>query len=246
MMPLTGKTAIVTGGARRLGRGMALALAESGADVVVHYHTSATEAAATVAQIRGLGRSGWVLPANLADQSETDSLVDRAVDVAGGLDILVNNASTFESERISDTTVESLARNIHLHAMAPLTLARHFAAQNRSGHIVNVLDSRITDYDREHAAYHLSKRMLSSLTRILALELAPRIAVNAIAPGLILPPEGEDNEYLERLAHTNPMQRHGTVAEIARTVLFLVGAEFVTGQVIFVDGGRHMKGRVYD
>ena len=110
---------------------------------------------------------------------------------------------------------------------------------------MNLLDSRITDYDREHAAYHLSKRMLFALTRMLALELAPRTIVNAVAPGLILPPEGKDEDYLRRMAHTVPLNRHGDAGDIEQAVLFLLRCEFVTGQVIFVDGGRHMEGRVY-
>jgi len=135
---------------------------------------------------------------------------------------------------------------VQVHALAPLTLSRALAKQGRDGHIINMLDSRVTDYDRDHAAYHLSKRMLLTLTRMLAMELAPRIAVNGVAPGLILPPAGKDESYLRDLAHTNPMNRHGGVGDITDAVLYLLTSRFVTGQVMFVDGGRHMRGPLYE
>jgi len=126
-----------------------------------------------------------------------------------------------------------------------LQLSRALAAQGRSGQVLNLLDCRILSYDAEHAAYHLSKRMLFSLTRMLALELAPRLRVNAVAPGLILPPPGRDEAYLQALARTNPLQRHGGAGDVVRAALFLMQSGFVTGQVIYVDGGHHMTGRTY-
>ena len=134
---------------------------------------------------------------------------------------------------------------MRINAWAPFVLGRALARERRGGCIVNLLDSRITDYDAEHAAYHLSKRMLATLTRMMALEFAPRVRVNAVAPGLILPPPGEDDGYLERLKRTNPLERHGEPADVAEAVLFLARSLFVTGQTIFVDGGRHMRGAVY-
>ncbi|MFW6158915.1 MAG: SDR family oxidoreductase, partial [Planctomycetota bacterium] len=118
-------------------------------------------------------------------------------------------------------------------------------AQGRDGAIVNFLDTRVVAYDREHVAYHLSKRMLFSLTRMMALEFAPAVRVNAVAPGLILPPPGRDRAYLERLKSSNPLNRVGTLGQVTEAVLFLLGNEFVTGQVVFVDGGQHMNGRTY-
>jgi NAD(P)-dependent dehydrogenase (short-subunit alcohol dehydrogenase family) len=146
-----------------------------------------------------------------------------------------------------ETTSEALALNMQIHAYAPLALSRAFAGQDPfvSGHIVNLLDSRVQDYDKLHVPYHLSKRSLLALTRMLAIELAPRVAVNAVAPGLILAPAGHGQEYMENLAHTNPMNRYGNPQDIVEAVLFLVQSEFITGQVIYVDGGRHMKGHMY-
>ena len=237
---------MVTGSARRLGRATALALADAGADVIVHYHNSSGAAGETAAQIERAGRRAWTLGADLASLAEVDSLMRRAIDAAGRVDILVNNASVFASSTVLDFSPADLSSGVQVNAMAPLTLCRAFAAQKRPGDIVNFLDCRIVDYDRSHAAYHLSKRMLFSITRMLALELAPLVKVNAVAPGLILPPAGEDESYLAAQAHTNPLGRHGRAEDVTAAVLFLLRSPFVTGQVIYVDGGRHMKGRVYD
>ena len=144
-----------------------------------------------------------------------------------------------------DFTLADLDKNIRVNAFSPLVLSRMLARQEMNGAIVSFLDTRINDYDAEHAAYHLSKRMLYSMTRMLALELAPHIRVNAVAPGLILPPAGKDKTYLERRKHTNPLGSYGDVSQITDTVLFLLANDFVTGQIIFVDGGRHLKGSVY-
>ena len=242
---LRGRTALVTGAAKRLGRAIALALAEEGADVVVHYRRSAEEAGQVVAAVEARGRRAWALPADLAERGAAEGLFDRAAAAAGRIDILVNNASVFPADTVLDFTAESLAENVQVNAMSPLALCRRLAAAGGGGDIVNLLDCRVEDYDRRHAAYHLSKRMLLALTRMLALELAPGVKVNAVAPGLILPPPGEDEGFLAANAHTNPLRRHGSPADVARAVLFLVASPFVTGQVLYVDGGRHMKGRVH-
>jgi len=243
---LAGRTALVTGAARRLGRAIALALAQQGVRVVVHYNRSADEAVSTCDQIRRLGVSAWHVQADLADIGQAETLFERAVGKAGPIDILINSASTFEKETIWETSAESLEVNLRLHATAPLILARALAGQNRGGAIVNMLDTRVTVYDRHHAAYHISKRALLTLTRMLAIELAPAVAVNAVAPGLILPPAGQDESYLKELAHCNPLNRYGDPEQVADAVLFLLRSRFITGQVIYVDGGYHMKGHMYD
>ncbi len=243
--PLLGRTALVTGGAKRLGRAIALRLAEAGADVAIHYHSSADAAADTADAVAALGRRAWALPADLDDPDAAADLFARAAEQAGAIDILVNNASNFPANRVLEFPLESLWENLRLHAASPLMLARALAQQGRPGDIVNMLDSRVVDYDHAHAAYHLSKRTLLTLTKMLALELAPAIKVNAVAPGLILPPPGQNESYLQQLASTNPLNRHGSPEGIAEAVLFLVRSDFVTGQVLYVDGGRHMKGCVY-
>lgn len=243
---LASRTALITGGAKRLGRATALALASEGADVVVHYRGSEADARNTATEIEKAGRRAWTLQADLADAAQAEALIPRAIRMAGPIDILINNASIFPIDQVVDFSPADLAVNVQVHAMSPLQLGRAFAAQNRSGDIINFLDSRVTDYDREHASYHLSKRMLYTLTRLLAVEFAPQIKVNAVAPGLILPPPGKDEAYLEQLKTTNFLQRYGRAEDIAAAVVFLLNSDFITGQVIFVDGGRHLKGRMYD
>ena len=159
--------------------------------------------------------------------------------------MLVNSASVFNKNGILDFPFEELTHEIAVNAFAPLELARAFANKCEGSAIVNLLDSRMNAYDKRHAAYHLSKRMLYSITRMLALELSPAIRVNAVAPGLILPPPGEAMSYLGAHKGENPLVRHGSPEGVAEAVRYLVTAEFVTGQVIFVDGGRHLKSSVY-
>ena len=238
-------TALVTGGGRRLGKAIALALARAGLDVVVHCNRSAKDARKTASEIRALGRRAWVLEADLSDPVQAQALFALARRAAGRIDVLVNSASVFKESRLSSFTPEELSEAVALNAMAPLLLTRAFARQKSAGCVVNLLDCRIADYDAKHAAYHLSKRMLFTITRMSAIEFAPRVRVNAVAPGLILPPEGESGAYLERLKHTNPLGTHGSAQDVAEAVLFLVQSPFVTGQVLYVDGGRHMKRTIY-
>jgi pteridine reductase len=245
-MILEGKTALITGAARRLGRAMAMALAQNAVNVVIHYRRSSDEATALLTEIEGLGVKGWLVQADLADPREAERLFDQVVTQAGPIDILINNASSWPQETLWEVSDESLQEAMRVHTLAPLVLSRGLAKQNRPGHILNILDTRVTSYDKGHATYHLSKRSLLTLTRMLALELAPAVAVNAIAPGLILPPEGQDETYLQRLAYTNPLNRHGDPEDVTEAVLFLLSSRFVTGQILYIDGGYHMKGHLYD
>ena len=242
---LRGQTVLVTGAARRLGRRIALALAERGAHIVVHYHTSATDAERLVEEIEALGTKAYGVQGNLGRSEEPERLFAHVLETAGPVDVLINSASMYTEEGIGDVTADSLATNVNVNALAPFLLSRSFAGQQREGSIVNFLDTRIMDYDKSHVSYHLSKRMLFSITRMMALEFAPKVRVNAIAPGLILPPEGKDETYLKELAPTNPLQTYGGPVDIVEAVLFLLGGRYITGQVIYVDGGRHMLGGAY-
>jgi pteridine reductase len=238
---LEGESALVTGAARRIGRAISLALAREGASVAVHYQSSEREAADLVAEIEGLGVRAIPLRADLAVEDELEGLVERARSELGRIGILVNNASVFPVDSFDSLGRESLQRNVEVNAWAPLALIRAFAAQTERGHVVNLLDTRVAGFDPNHVGYILSKHVLAAVTRAAALELAPGIAVNAVAPGLILPPPGGDDEYVERLAATVPLRRRGHPEDIAEAVLYLVTSRFVTGETIYVDGGRHLK-----
>lgn len=226
---------------------MAEGLAGEGAHVVVHYRSSGDEAEELVQSLREQGGKAWRMQADLAEPEQVESLIARAAELADRpIDVLVNNASIFPVDTLDEVTPDSLATNVQLHAMAPLVLARRMAGRCERGDVINMIDARAVDYDRRHASYHLSKRMLLTLTKMLARELAPAVRVNGIAPGLILPPPGEDRNYLEELAHTNPLNACGGPEDITRAALFLLRSPFVTGQLLFVDGGRHLKGRMYE
>jgi NAD(P)-dependent dehydrogenase (short-subunit alcohol dehydrogenase family) len=238
-------TALVTGAAKRIGRALAVALAREGVHVAIHYNTSQEEAEQVAEEVRQHDLNAWILQADLHDQAQTDTLIDRAIEQAGPIRILINSASIFPQDQILDFGVDEFYNNMQVNALAPLALSRAFARQGQTGSIINFLDTRILDYDRDHAAYHLSKRTLYTISRMLSVELAPKIRVNAVAPGLILPPPGQDAAYLEQRKHTNPLQQIGTLEDITEAALFLLRSDFVTGQIIYVDGGRHLKGSMY-
>ena len=238
---LTKRTALVTGGAKRLGRETALALAGAGARVAISYRNSETEAQELVDEIKALGVDCWALKADLTVQSDLDGLIDRVLDAAGSLDILINNSSVFPASDFATFTLDELINSIKIDAWAPLALGRHFARKVGKGHIVNMLDSRYLGYDWFHVAYHASKYLLGLFTREMAIKFAPDIAVNAIAPGLILPPEGKGADYLESLKDRVPLKRIGDPKYIADAILYLVTSEYITGQVLYIDGGRSLN-----
>lgn len=242
MESLTGRTALITGASKRLGREIALTLAAEGVGTVLHHNRSVREADELREEITGQGVPAWTVAGDLADPETAEGLLARAMEVAGPLDILVNNASVFDPGNLEQVAFEDLRLNAAINAWAPLVLSRAFAAQKREGVIINLLDSRLRGYDFGHVAYILSKHLLEVLTRMMALEWAPRLRVNAVAPGLVLPPPGRDHAYLEGLASSLPLKRHGKARDVAQAALFLIRSDFITGQIIYVDGGRHLLG----
>ncbi len=240
MVSLKGQTALVTGATKRIGRAIALALAEVGMNVVVHHRQSADEAGTLCAELRDYGVKAWPLAADLEDAEQCQQLILRTVALAGSLACLVNNAALFLPSTIQDVDREGLMRHLQVNTWAPFVLSRELARRAGRGRIVNLLDTRITGYDARHVAYLLSKHMLFALTGMLARELAPGMTVNGVAPGLILPPPGRDQAYLAKRAKAVPLQRHGAPRDVADATLYLLQSDFVTGQVIFVDGGQHL------
>jgi hypothetical protein len=237
---LNGNTALITGAAKRIGRRIALTLANEGVNIVAHYNSSPDEAEELRRELVALGVKAWTVRADFASAEEYASLLDRALEETGALDILVNNASIFPQEKLEEMTLDSLDLNIEVNAWVPFRLSRDFALRLGKGSIVNLIDSRIRGYDWNHAGYILSKHVLAVMTRMTALRFAPEVTVNGVAPGLILPPPGEDQSYLDRLVNTVPLKRHGDPQDIADAVLYLLKSDFLTGEVIYVDGGRHL------
>ena len=242
---LAGKSALVTGAAKRLGRAAALALAAQGVHIALHYRYSEREAEDTAEAVRAQGVQAWTFQADLAEPDAAAALFEAAHAAIGPVDFVINSASIYPEQTLEDMTAEALCRNMRINAFAPLVLGRALAAQGHPGVIVNYLDTMVADYDRKHVPYNVSKRALDALTRMMAVSFAPMVRVNAVAPGLVLPPVGKDESYLAALAHSNPLNRYGSETGVCEAVLFLLRSAFVTGQTIFVDGGRHLRGSMY-
>lgn len=246
-MELKGKTALVTGGARRLGRALALALAERGANLVVHYGHSAAAAEEVVAHARARGVEAVAVQADFGRPLEASlHVVEAALNCFGRLDVLVNSAAIFEPGGVPDTDEANWDRHFAVNLKAPFFLSQAFARHlppDREGKIVNITDWRALRPGTDHVAYTLTKAALVTLTQILAQALAPRVTVNAVALGTILPPPGADQVYLHRLAQTVPLQRSGAPEDVVAAVLFLLeGSDYVTGTTVLVDGGAHLWG----
>lgn len=239
---MKGKVALITGAGKRIGRALAIALADEGVHIVVHERAGLeAEAAKVSAEVVDCGAKSWRLFADLEKPEEYESLIERALAAAGSLDILINNASLFLPTSLMDMDFNDVSRHMQVNAWTPLVLSRDFARKVGRGKIINLLDTRIDGSDQAHVAYILSKQMLASLTRMSALEFAPDITVNGVAPGLVLPPPGKEEDYLDQLAHNVPLRRHGGPRDISDAVLYLLRAEFVTGQIIYLDGGRNLR-----
>jgi NAD(P)-dependent dehydrogenase (short-subunit alcohol dehydrogenase family) len=242
-MELQGRTALVTGAGVRLGKEIALALAGRGVNVAVHYYRSADAAAATAREIEALGCRAVAVGADLSDTAQLDDLVGRCVGALGPLDILINSASIFERGTVFTETVESFDRHLAVNLKAPFFLTQAFARRlgpEQRGHIINLTDWRALRPGTQYMAYTLAKAGLVAMTKSLALGLAPRVQVNAIAPGAILAPPGDPGDYFARLAERLPLRHVGSPREITLTVLYLLDSDFVTGEVVHVTGGEQL------
>jgi NAD(P)-dependent dehydrogenase (short-subunit alcohol dehydrogenase family) len=228
-MNMNGKRALVTGGAVRIGRAITEALLAEGAEVIVHFRTSEVEAKAL---------SPKTIQADLGDPAQCETLLERVAAQFGPIDILVNNAAVFHQTKLADATYDAVMKELQPNLLAPLALIRGFARQTKTGRIVNLLDRRITSHDTTCIPYMLSKKGLEELTKLAALDLAPGITVNAVAPGAILPPPKDSNNPAWEYAGTIPLGKRPTPADVADAVLYLLKSDHITGQTIFVDGGQ--------
>jgi 3-oxoacyl-[acyl-carrier protein] reductase/pteridine reductase len=236
-----GKTALVTGGAHRVGKSIALALARAGANVVINYHRSAEQAEKTAEEARSIGVGALPVQADVADMEQVAAMVGAAQEEFGAVDILVNSASLFKktplpTKDLSDWHhVTDILINGSLYCaneVAPMMLERG------EGAIVNIVDLSAWEPWPGFAAHSVGKAALLALTRQLALDLAPGVQVNAVAPGPVLPPPGYSEEQTARTAARTLKERWGTPEDVAETVMFLIHADYITGEVIVVDGGE--------
>jgi 3-oxoacyl-[acyl-carrier protein] reductase/pteridine reductase len=236
---LGGKSALVTGGARRVGRGIAVALARAGADVVLTYRTSQAEAIETAREIESLGRRALAVECDVRSEASVRSAVAAAVGRFGRLDLLVNNAAIFESAPLDSLTLEHWDAVFETNARGPFLVAREALAHLRAveGRIVNIGSLGGMKAWAGHAHYCASKAALHMLTQAMAKSFAPEVSVNCVAPGWIEMDETRSGQSAHFAAKT-PMRRNGSVDDVAQAVLFFAaGPHFVTGQVLAVDGG---------
>ncbi len=242
-MNINDRVAIVTGGARRVGKAIALGLAEAGASVFVHYNSSAGPAEETLAEIEDRGGSGAIGAVNLGDPEAAPGLIEIVASALGTPSILINSASGFAADTLSDVTLEGWRRSHDLTLTSPVFLTQAFAAAlpvESDGAVVNVTDVRTLTPYQKHFSYVIAKGGIDTFTRAAAVALAPRIRVNAVALGVILPPPGEDAEYVANLAAELPLQRAGGTDPVVQAALHLIRNDFVTGEIIRLDGGGHL------
>jgi len=238
-LPLLHKTILITGAARRLGRVFALGCARAGADVVIHHGHSDAEAEALRAEIIGLGRQAWVFQADLRDSSAAQSLIPL-INRSTPIHLLINSAAIFESLTLDSTSIQDWEKHLAVNLTAPFLLSQSFARQAEDGaRIVNILDWRALRPGADHFPYTVSKSALAALTKSLAVALAPKVIVNALALGAILPPS--DGNRNPEIIKNVPLRRWANLEEVEQALLYLLtGLAYVTGEIIHVDGGRHL------
>lgn len=235
--------ALVTGGAKRIGRAIACDLALQGWSVGVHFHHSASEAETVVGEITAAGGTATALGADLADPTATEALIGQTSAALGPVTALINNASAFERDSVADFPTERWDTHLDVNLRAPAILTKAFAAalpEGTEGNIINLIDQRVWNLTGEFLSYSISKVGLWGLTQISAIALAPRIRVNGIGPGPVLPSSRQSAEDFARQSAATPLGYGADPEEICDAVRYILGARSVTGQMIALDGGAHM------
>jgi pteridine reductase len=243
MSPAGGKVALVTGAGQRVGQAIALALGAEGYRVAVHYHASADGAKKTASALRGLGVETEIFGADLAKADAPAALVQKVAKRFGRLDLLVNSAAVMRRLALDTVTPAEWDETFAVNARAPffLSLAAAGVMEATGGAIVNIADHLAHESWPLLVPHGISKAAVEAMTRQLAKQLAPKVRVNAVVPGAVLAPEGWPEEAQRKFVEATPLRRLGTPDDVAQAVLFLASAPFVTGEVLFVDGGRHLR-----
>jgi NAD(P)-dependent dehydrogenase (short-subunit alcohol dehydrogenase family) len=236
------KNALVTGAVKRLGKKISEQLADKGFNIALHYNSSKKEALDLQAKLIDLypNQQFKIFQCDLSNELDLEQLMDKVMNYFNRLDLLVNNASVFDPGIIRETNSYLFNSQINVNLKAPFILSRDFVLNNKSGLIINMLDTRISGYSNSHAAYSISKVGLAHLTKMMALECGPDFRVNGIAPGATLPPEGKGLDYLENLALKTPMKLPGGVKPILQSLEYILENENLTGQILYCDGGEQL------
>ena len=235
------QTALITGGAKRIGAHIANHLAQLGFDIALHFSTSEAEAATVKNHVESQGRSCILFQRNFRDSSNVENLIALVIQKCPHVSLLINNASIFEAGTIQATSVDLLHRQFEVNLFAPFILSRDYKNMVQTGHIINILDSQISKNVSSHVAYLLSKKCLSEFTFMAANEFAPNIRVNAIAPGYVLAPKTKSANRFDQYAATVPLNKLSTIDNILISIDYLLNNNDLTGQILYVDGGLHIR-----
>lgn len=236
------QTALITGASKRIGKSVAEHLAGKGWNIAIHFNSSEKLAEILRNELTSKfpQQKFKAFKANLSKIEEVIELIPNVLAAFGEIHLLVNNASVFDSGYLKESTTELYDKLMNVNLKAPFFLIRDFANHCKYGNIINFVDTRVTSNKSNFAAYSLSKKGLWNLTQMAALELAPDIRVNAIAPGVTLPPEDKDENYLQNLAQNIPMKKPGGLEPIIRSLDFILENNHLTGQLLFADGGENL------
>lgn len=236
------QTALITGASKRIGKAIAEHLAEKGWNIAVHFNSSEKPAETFIHELSSNypQQKFRAFKANLSNIQEVIQLIPKVLGEFSEIQLLVNNASVFDPAYLKKTTVELFDDQMNVNLKAPFFLMRDFEIHCKSGGIINFVDTRVTSNKSNFAAYSLSKKGLWELTKMAALEFAPAIRVNAIAPGVTLAPEDKDDNYLQKLAQNIPMKKPGGLEPILKSIDYILENNHLTGQLIFADGGENL------
>lgn len=236
------KVALITGSARRIGSELSRHLAGKGWDLVLHYNSSFLQVQDLEEELKLAFPEGdyRIMQANLSNSAETENLIPNVISAYGRLDLLINNASIFKPGGVKDTSAELFDKHISINLRAPFILTQNFITHSDEGIIINICDTRITKNNSDYTAYNLSKKALWEFTKIAALEAAPKFRINALAPGLVLPPEGKSKKYFSNLATNTPLQKPAGLVPIIKSIDYILENENLTGQILFCNSGEQL------
>ena len=233
-------TAIITGGSKRIGKSIALTLADMGYNIALHYNSSKKDALTARKLVTEAGVECEIFKADLSDPSQASGLIKSVKRKMPGLSLLVNNASVFYKKSFLYVKEKEFDKEFNINFKSPFFLSQHFAKNVSGGLIINLLDARGSKIHTAHFVYNLTKNSLMHLTLMLAKELGPEIRVNAICPGPILPAPGDNPAQLKKLAAKTPLRKPGDTSYINSGVKYLVENKFITGEMLYIDGGQHL------
>lgn len=233
-------TVLITGGAKRIGHCIALAMAQRGYNVALHYRSSLSEAESTAMAINEMGVLCETFQSDLSDSDQVKALLSTVYNRFPDLNLLINNASVFIRGGFMDTDDYLYEQHMKINLKAPFFLIQHFVRTCKKGHVINILDTRISKITTQYFAYAISKRSLLLLTEMAAKTLGPDIRVNGIAPGLILPSSYQSENQFKKMSEKIPLKRTGKPDDVSSAIFFFLENEYITGEVLYIDGGEHL------